>query len=135
MIRLLYIDLFCGAGGTSTGIEIATLKGRKCAKVIASHEANHPDALHFTKDIRTLNLDPLVAHLAAQSKKHQKAKVVLWPSLEYTNFSKANGGMPRDADSRTSQMSLYRPHETLGRPFLCIRKQRKSCANSQTVHL
>lgn len=33
-IRLLYIDLFCGAGGTSTGVEKANYKGRKCAKVI-----------------------------------------------------------------------------------------------------
>ena len=35
MIKLLYIDLFCGAGGTSTGVELATLHGEKCAKVIA----------------------------------------------------------------------------------------------------
>lgn len=27
-IRLLYIDLFCGAGGTSTGVEKANHKGR-----------------------------------------------------------------------------------------------------------
>ena len=56
-IKLLYIDLFCGAGGTSTGVEYAQLHGEKCAKVIAcvnhdpnailSHAANHPDTLHF----------------------------------------------------------------------------------------
>ena len=60
--KLLYIDLFCGAGGTSTGVEHAVVNGEKCAKVIAcvnhdanaiaSHAANHPDALHFTEDIR-----------------------------------------------------------------------------------
>jgi site-specific DNA-cytosine methylase len=59
-IQLLYIDLFCGAGGTSTGVEGARHDGRKCAKVIAcvnhdanaiaSHAANHPDAVHFTED-------------------------------------------------------------------------------------
>lgn len=27
MIRLLYIDLFCGAGGTSTGVENARYMG------------------------------------------------------------------------------------------------------------
>ena len=63
-IKLLYIDLFCGAGGTSTGVEHAKLDGTKCARVvacvnhdanaIASHQANHPDTLHFTEDIRTL---------------------------------------------------------------------------------
>ena len=55
-IQLLYIDLFCGAGGTSTGVESARHDGRKCAKVIAcvnhdanaiaSHATNHPDAVH-----------------------------------------------------------------------------------------
>ena len=41
-IKLLYIDLFCGAGGTSTGVEKATFHGDKCAKVIAcvNHDAN-----------------------------------------------------------------------------------------------
>lgn len=37
--ELLYIDLFCGAGGTSTGVERARLDGRKCARVIAGVEA------------------------------------------------------------------------------------------------
>ena len=31
-IKLLYIDLFCGAGGTSTGVEHAKLFNKKCAK-------------------------------------------------------------------------------------------------------
>ena len=34
-IQLLYIDLFCGAGGTSSGVEFARYKNAKCAKVIA----------------------------------------------------------------------------------------------------
>jgi len=60
-MKLLYIDLFCGAGGTSTGVENARYEGRQCAKVIgcvnhdanaiASHAANHPDALHFTESL------------------------------------------------------------------------------------
>ncbi len=79
-IELLYIDLFCGAGGTSTGIEHARLFNKKCAKVvacinhdanaIASHQANHPDTMHFTEDIRTLELGPLVEHLHKMQKKH-----------------------------------------------------------------
>lgn len=31
MNRLLYIDLFCGAGGTSTGVNTARLHGEQCA--------------------------------------------------------------------------------------------------------
>lgn len=41
-IKLLYIDLFCGAGGTSTGVESARIRGSKCAKVVAcvNHDPN-----------------------------------------------------------------------------------------------
>lgn len=117
-IKLLYIDLFCGAGGTSTGVEHAKVNGEKCAKVIAcvnhdpnaiaSHAANHPDALHFTEDIRTLKIGPLAAHVGLCRQRYPKAKVVLWASLECTNFSRAKGGQPRDADSRTLAEHLYR---------------------------
>lgn len=41
-INLLYIDLFCGAGGTSSGVEYASVDGRKCAEVVAcvNHDKN-----------------------------------------------------------------------------------------------
>lgn len=131
MIELLYIDLFCGAGGTSTGVERALgVDGRKCAKVIAcvnhdrnaiaSHAANHPEAVHFTEDIRTLELSPMVDHLNICRQKYPKAKVVLWASLECTNFSKAKGGLPRDADSRTLAEHLFRYIETLQPDYIQI---------------
>lgn len=130
MIRLLYIDLFCGAGGTTTGVEAARIGGKKCAKVIAcvnhdanairSHAANHPDALHFTEDIRTLDIAPLAAHLAKCRKLYPGAKVVLWASLECTNFSKAKGGLPRDADSRTLAEHLFRYIEALSPDYIQI---------------
>lgn len=129
-IKLLYIDLFCGAGGTSTGVELATINGEPCAKVIAcvnhdknailSHAANHPDALHFTEDIRTLELSPMVCHLEKMRTKYPDAYVVLWASCECTNFSKAKGGMPRNADSRTLAEHLYRYIETLNPDFIQI---------------
>ena len=129
-IKLLYIDLFCGAGGTSTGVTKARLFGKQCAKVvacvnhdanaIASHQANHPDTLHFTEDIRTLELSPLVAHLKKVQKKYPDAYVVLWASLECTNFSKAKGGQPRDADSRTLAEHLFRYIEAIRPDFIPI---------------
>lgn len=130
MIELLYIDLFCGAGGTSTGVAKARLHGRKCAKVIAcvnhdanaiaSHQANHPDTLHFTEDIRTLELGPLVKHLEKMKKKYPGARTALWASLECTNFSKAKGGQPRDADSRTLAEHLFRYIEVLSTDYILI---------------
>jgi len=130
MIKLLYIDLFCGAGGTSTGVENARHNGDKCAKVIAcvnhdknaiaSHAENHPDTLHFTEDIRTLELSPLLAHIEKMKSLYPQAKVVLWASLECTNFSKAKGGKPRDADSRTLAECLFRYIETIHPDYIQI---------------
>lgn len=129
-MKLLYIDLFCGAGGTSTGVENARYGGRQCAKVIgcvnhdanaiASHAANHPDAMHFTEDIRTLELSPLIAHIAKMRKLYPDAFVVLWASLECTNFSKAKGGQPRDADSRTLAEHLFRYIEAINPDYIQI---------------
>lgn len=130
MIKLLYIDLFCGAGGTSTGVENARYADERCAKVIAcvnhdanaiaSHAANHPDALHFTEDIRTLELSPLVAHVERMKKIYPDALTVLWASLECTNFSKAKGGQPRDADSRTLAEHLFRYIESIDPDYIQI---------------
>lgn len=129
-MKLLYIDLFCGAGGTSTGVEKARFNNEQCAKVIAcvnhdknaiaSHAANHPDALHFTEDIRTLELSPLITHLEKYRRQYPDAIVVLWASLECTNFSKAKGGQPRDADSRTLAEHLFRYIEAINPDFIQI---------------
>lgn len=130
MKQLLYIDLFCGAGGTSTGVNSARVDGEQCAEVlacvnhdakaIASHASNHPDALHFTEDIRTLELSPLVAHLDKCRRENPEALTVLWASLECTNFSKAKGGQPRDADSRTLAEHLFRYIEALDPDYIQI---------------
>lgn len=130
MIELLYIDLFCGAGGTSTGVNSARIGGEQCARVvacvnhdakaIASHASNHPDALHFTEDIRTLELSPLVSHVDKCRRENPQALTVLWASLECTNFSKAKGGQPRDADSRTLAEHLFRYIEALAPDYIQI---------------
>ena len=128
--KLLYIDLFCGAGGTSTGVEAATLEGQKCAHVIAcvnhdphaiaSHLANHPEAKHYTEDIRTLDLSTLIEHTATKRAENPGSLLVLWASLECTNFSKAKGGQPRDADSRTLAEHLFRYIDALKPDYIQI---------------
>lgn len=128
--ELLYIDLFCGAGGTSTGVERAQVKGEKCAKVIAcvnhdpnaiaSHAANHPEALHFAEDIRTLDLTELTELVQDKRDESPNDIIVLWASLECTNFSKAKGGQPRDADSRTLAEHLFRYIEAIDPDYIYI---------------
>ncbi|MFA6260378.1 MAG: DNA cytosine methyltransferase [Bacteroidia bacterium] len=108
---ILVIDLFCGAGGVTTGFEQAESFGQKVSKVIAcvnhdemaiaSHEANHPDALHFTEDIKCIDMQHLQDILRVAKIQYPDALVMLWASLECTNFSKAKGGLPRNADSRS----------------------------------
>lgn len=127
---LLYIDLFCGAGGTSTGVEKARLNGKKVAKVIAcvnhdqnaikSHAANHPNTKHFTEDIRTLDMKPLKTITEKERSKYPDAKLVLWASLECTNFSRAKGGRPREADSRTLAEHLFRYIDSLQPEYIYI---------------
>lgn len=117
-MKLHYIDLFCGAGGTTTGVEAAHIGDMKCADVIAcvnhdpnaiaSHLANHPKAHHYTEDIRTLELSPMVELVKKTRRNNPQDYIVLWASIECTNFSRAKGGMPRDADSRTLAEHLYR---------------------------
>lgn len=128
--HLYYIDLFCGAGGTSTGVENAQIHGEKCADVIAcvnhdphaieSHAANHPRTLHFTEDIRTLELSPLVEKTTQIRESDKDAVIVLWASLECTNFSKAKGGQPRDADSRTLAEHLFRYIDAIDPDYIQI---------------
>lgn len=129
-MKLLYIDLFCGAGGTSTGVNAARIDGNKCADVIAcvnhdanaiaSHASNHPEAMHFTEDIRTLELSPIVEQVRQKKTEYPDAFIVLWASLECTNFSKAKGGQPRDADSRTLAEHLFRYIEAINPDYIQI---------------
>lgn len=117
-IHNFYIDLFCGAGGTTTGVEKAKVNGKKVAKVvwcinhdqlaIESHFANHPDCIHSIEDIRKFKLAPLVYLVKGLREKVPHCIIQLWASLECTNFSKAKGGLPRNADSRTLANDLLR---------------------------
>ena len=100
------IDLFCGAGGTTSGAHLAGAEVLVCVnhdqKAIESHKANHPKALHFTEDVRDKRVIEKIGKIVAQRRKEEPNSIfVLWASLECTNFSNAKGGLPRDADSRS----------------------------------
>ena len=113
-LKIYWIDLFCGAGGTSTGIHLTNENNKVLAcvnhdaKAIESHLENHPDAHHFTEDIRdfavVLKLKKLVNVIRFNE---PDAIINIWASLECTNFSKAKGGQSRDADSRTLAEHMF----------------------------
>lgn len=129
-VQYLIVDLFAGAGGTTTGFDTVDINGNNPFKVIVavnhdhkaiqSHWMNHPEVHHFEEDIRSLDQSKLKKVVDGYQVKYPDAKLILWASLECTNFSKAKGGLPRDADSRTLACSLYKYIDTLDPYYIMI---------------
>lgn len=87
---------------------------------ILSHDANIPDALHFIEDIRTLELSPINTIVERIRELYPDSMIMLHASLECTNFSKAKGGQPRDADSRTLAEHLFRYIDVIDPDYIQI---------------
>ncbi len=125
-VALLYIDLFCGAGGTSTAahqsewvkdgvrykVEVIVAINHD-ENAIWSHAVNNPTTQHFTEDIWLADLDRLKIIVRNARKKRPKAKLAIWMSAECTNHSNAKGGQSRDAGSRSLHTCIYRYIEAL----------------------
>ena len=93
----IFVDLFAGGGGASTGIEAAIRRPVAIAvnhddAAIAMHAANHPETHHYQEDVWTV--DPRVA---CGSRK----VAGLWLSPDCTHHSRAKGGQPRKKDIRS----------------------------------
>src|SRR5258708_25743825 len=126
----IIVDLFCGFGGTTAGFHLSELNAHRIAEVIAcvnhdpkairSHWLNNPRVKHFNEDIRTLDLTELIDLVLWYRRKYPQAKLILWASLECTNFSKAKGGRSRNADSRTLANHLERYVKGLNPEFIMI---------------
>ncbi len=131
-MKIFYIDLFCGAGGTTTGVHLAddNIEVAACVNhdtnAIESHKANHPNCIHFIEDVRDMKV---IKHIGALGNKLRKQNpdciINLWASLECTNYSKAKGGQPRDADSRTLAYALYDYIKALSPDYVMIENVRE----------
>ena len=120
-IKFIVIDLFCGAGGVTAGF-LRALIGQQPVAIVAacinhdrgaikSHALNHPGVQHFREDIRTFDLCALVALVDKYRRNYPDAKLILWASLECTNYSRAKGGKPRNADSRSLPEVLHKVYQ------------------------
>lgn len=83
-MSLTITDLFCGAGGSSTGaIQVPGVEVRVASNhwdlAVETHNTNHPDADHICADIS--NTDP----------RYFPTSDLLWASPECTNHSRAKG--------------------------------------------
>ncbi|MDR1230879.1 MAG: DNA cytosine methyltransferase [Spirochaetaceae bacterium] len=96
------VDMFCGAGGESTGIMRAALEKdlhvrltaiNHWERAIETHAANHPDAEHLCESVE--HIDPARAVRGGRVD-------LLWASPECTHHSVARGGRPRSEQSRAS---------------------------------
>lgn len=95
-------DLFCGAGGTSTGLlQAAHELGQNMNLVavnhwelaISTHSANHPNVKHYNSDLK--DVDPRQVVPSGKLR-------LLVASPECTHFSRARGGKPMSKQSRAS---------------------------------
>ncbi|RQO65098.1 DNA methyltransferase [Pedobacter sp. KBW01] len=138
-VEFLCYDEFAGFGGTSSGFALSEAKAIVIAainhdeKAITSHWLNHPEVEHFNEDI-TLMYGKVIHGILFKSPEmvrlirlgeiyrafYPNAKVILWASLECTNFSKAKGGQPRDADSRALADHMDRYIEALDPDYFKI---------------
>lgn len=125
---IFWIDLFSGAGGTTSGIHLA---GMPNVKVVAcvnhdnnalySHWLNHPHCMHLVEDVRDFKVVEKLRELVKKLRSEFPGCVInLWASLECTNYSKAKGGLPRDADSRTLAHALFMYIEELKPDYVYI---------------
>lgn len=96
------VDLFCGAGGSSTGlvhaararkINLSLLAINHWRTAVDTHSRNHPWARHLCADIATIDPNKAIpgGHLD-----------ILIASPECTHHSNARGGKPKSEQSRAS---------------------------------
>lgn len=111
--KITAADLFCGAGGTSTGFKLACDELGFIPQLIAinhwdtaieTHSANHPDAQHLC-----MNVDQVDPRKAVPSGKLD----LLIASPECTHHSIARGGKPINDQSRASAWLVLRWAEAL----------------------
>ena len=85
----IVVDLFCGGGGATQGIEDAGLMVHECvnhdATAISTHALNHPSTNHRQSDI--WHSDPKVVAAG-------RPVGLLWASPDCRHFSRARGAAP-----------------------------------------
>jgi DNA (cytosine-5)-methyltransferase 1 len=104
--KLHVADLFCGAGGTSTGLiraceklgyEVDLLAVNHWDVAVATHQKNHPNARHMCATLDTIN--PELAFPGGRLD-------LLVASPECTHFSNARGGKPMNDQKRSTPWDI-----------------------------
>lgn len=108
MKKILAADLFCGAGGASTGfiracnalgLEYELLAINHWQTAVDTHSLNHPNVRHLCESVE--RVDPVVA--VPGGRLH-----LLLAGPECTHFSTARGGRPVNPQSRASAWHILK---------------------------
>lgn len=124
-VKTFVIDLFCGAGGTSTAIAKSGTNIEVVACInhdenaILSHSENHPGCVHYIEDIRTIDIQPIMELVGRLRDSYPTCKIAIWASLECTNFSRAKCG-PKEADSRSLAEDMFRYLDAIQPDFFWV---------------
>ena len=103
MNALNVVDLFCGAGGSSTGMmdafkalgrDIHLTAINHWDRAIETHSKNYPEHTHYCANVEDVEPKKLF-------KANEKIKVV-WASPSCTHHSVARGGKPKEEQNRAS---------------------------------
>lgn len=113
-------DLFCGAGGTSSGaIEAVQALGYRPALTainhwpvaVETHTLNHPEARHYCASLDALNPRDIFGPGELD---------LLWASPECTHHSVARGGKPINEQSRATAWCVIRWADALMPPTILV---------------
>ena len=100
------VDMFCGSGGESKGIDWSAEKAGVAIEMFAinhweraieTHRANFPNAEHICRDVQDIDPSGLVPG---------RKVALLWASPACTHFSVARGGKPMDNQSRVTPFTI-----------------------------
>ena len=105
---LIMVDLFCGAGGTTTGAAMAAEELGRNVRLkainhwpvaVATHRLNHPEAEHYVQDLDGADPEAIVPEGRVD---------VLLASPECRHFSRARGGKPINDQARMNPWVIQR---------------------------
>jgi DNA (cytosine-5)-methyltransferase 1 len=105
-IRQVVVDMFCGSGGESQGIDWSAKKAgvdiemfaiNHWERAIETHQANFPNAEHICRNVQDINPSDIVPG---------RKVALMWSSPACTHFSVARGGKPCDDQSRVTPFTI-----------------------------
>lgn len=123
-MKLTAADLFCGAGGSSTGLASACqAHGRRLdltavnhwERAIETHSENHPEARHLCHGLDEVDPRKVIG----------KKLDLLIASPECTHHSNARGGKPMQDQSRSTAWHVIRWADALQPKFILVENVRE----------